>query len=171
MPTLDLLSTAGHHDGEALCRQRCHKSGPGLRGSERNCAPGRDRTCDQVLRSCQTVNGVQHAVSSVARGAEVPQLSGHCSRPNPWPVRQTAAMSSEQTDDRRPSRYMSLQEVADEWRLKSTGSVRNKIYAGELLGVNVATVGKSQLRVTRASFFAYCERIEAEAEQRFRPHY
>jgi hypothetical protein len=66
---------------------------------------------------------------------------------------------------------MSLQEVADELRLKSTGSVRNKISAGELLGVNVATVGKSQLRVTRASFLAYCERIEAEAEQRFRPHY
>jgi hypothetical protein len=63
---------------------------------------------------------------------------------------------------------MTLQQVADELCLKSTGSVRNKIYAGELLGVNVATLGKSQLRVTRASFETYCAKIEAEAERRFR---
>lgn len=61
------------------------------------------------------------------------------------------------------SRYMSLPEVARQLDLKSPSSVRNKIYAGQLVGVNVATLGKSQLRVTRASFEAYCERIEAEA--------
>jgi len=66
-----------------------------------------------------------------------------------------------------PSRYMPLAEVARELGLKSTGSVRNKIYKGELVGVNVATLGSSQLRVTRASFEAYCQRIEAEAAQRF----
>lgn len=71
------------------------------------------------------------------------------------------------TDEPEPkSRYMALTEVARELGLKSTGSVRNKIYAGQLVGVNVATLGKSQLRVTRASFDAYCERIEAEAAKR-----
>lgn len=65
-----------------------------------------------------------------------------------------------------PPRCMTLPEVARELGLKSTGSVRNKIYKGELVGVNVATVGKSQLRVTRASFEAYWERIEAEAAAR-----
>lgn len=64
-------------------------------------------------------------------------------------------------------RYMTLTEVARELGLKSTGTVRNKIYAGQLVGVNVTTLGKSQLRVTRASFEAYCERIEAEAAERF----
>lgn len=67
----------------------------------------------------------------------------------------------------RASRYMTLREVADELRLKSTGSVRNKIYEGQLVGVNVTTVGRSQLRVTRASFEQYCARIEAEAADRF----
>lgn len=66
-----------------------------------------------------------------------------------------------------PSRYMTLTEVARELGLKSAGSIRNKIYKGELVGVNVATVGKSQLRVTRESFLAYCARIEAEAARRF----
>jgi hypothetical protein len=65
------------------------------------------------------------------------------------------------------SRYMTLGEVARELGLKSTGSIRNKIYKGELVGVNVATLGSSQLRVTRASFEAYCTRIEAEAATRF----
>lgn len=64
------------------------------------------------------------------------------------------------------SRYMTLTEVARELGLKSTGTVRNKIYTNQLIGVNVATLGKSQLRVTRASFEAYCERIEAEAAVR-----
>lgn len=62
---------------------------------------------------------------------------------------------------------MTLREVADELGLKSVGSIRNKIYQGDLVGVNVATVGTSQLRVTRASFEAYCDRIEREAVQRF----
>jgi hypothetical protein len=62
---------------------------------------------------------------------------------------------------------MTLREVASELGLKSPGSIRNKIYKGELVGVNVATLGTSQLRVTRASFEAYCERIEAEAASRF----
>lgn len=64
------------------------------------------------------------------------------------------------------SRYMTLGEVAAELGLKSTGSVRNKIYAGDLVGVNVGTTG-SQLRVTRKSFDDYCERIEREAAERF----
>lgn len=64
-------------------------------------------------------------------------------------------------------RYMTLREVAHELGLKSTGSVRNKIYKGELVGVNVATVGSSQLRVTRASFESYCERIERDAAHRY----
>jgi hypothetical protein len=71
------------------------------------------------------------------------------------------------SDDDRPSRYMTLGEVARELGLKSPGSIRNKIYAGDLVGVNVATLGQSQLRVTRASFEAYCDRIEREAERRF----
>ena len=61
---------------------------------------------------------------------------------------------------------MTLREVADELALKSVGSIRNKIYKGELVGVNVATKGQSQLRVTRSSFEAYCDRIEAEAAER-----
>lgn len=64
-------------------------------------------------------------------------------------------------------RYMTLGAVARELGLKSPGSVRNKIYDGQLVGVNVATRGRSQLRVTRDSFLAYCERIEAEAAERF----
>jgi hypothetical protein len=73
-----------------------------------------------------------------------------------------------QTDEPSPpGRYMTLGEVARELGLKSPGSVRNKIYAGQLVGVNVTTVGKSQLRVTRRSFEAYCERIEREALERF----
>lgn len=71
------------------------------------------------------------------------------------------------TDEPEPKpRYMALPEVARELGI-SAGSVRNKIYNRQLVGVNVATVGKSQLRVTRASFDAYCERIEAEAAERF----
>jgi hypothetical protein len=62
---------------------------------------------------------------------------------------------------------MTLQEVAGELGVKSPGTIRNKIYKGELVGVNVATHGKSQLRVTRASFEAYCQRIEAEAASRY----
>ena len=65
------------------------------------------------------------------------------------------------------ARYMTLSEVARQLGLKSPGSIRNKIYKGELVGVNVATLGSSQLRVTRASFEAYCARIEAEAAARF----
>jgi hypothetical protein len=63
---------------------------------------------------------------------------------------------------------MRLDEVARELGLKSPGSIRNKIYDGQLVGVNVTTRGRSQLRVTRASFEAYCERIESEAARRFR---
>lgn len=64
-------------------------------------------------------------------------------------------------------RYMTLGAVARELGLKSPGSVRNKIYAGQLVGVNVATLGKSQLRVTTESFERYCQAIEAEAAERF----
>lgn len=72
------------------------------------------------------------------------------------------------TDEPEPKpRYMTLTEVARELGLKSTGSIRNKIYKGELVGVNVATLGTSQLRVTRRSFLDYCERIEREAAARF----
>lgn len=67
----------------------------------------------------------------------------------------------------KPTRYMTLREVANELGLKSPGSIRNKIYKGELVGVNVATLGTSQLRVTRQSFNDYCERIEREAAVRF----
>lgn len=67
-----------------------------------------------------------------------------------------------------PSRYMTLREVANELGLKSTGSVYNKVYDGQLVGVDIATRGKSQLRVTRESFEAYCRRIEAEAQTRFK---
>lgn len=66
-----------------------------------------------------------------------------------------------------PSRYMTLGEVAYQLGLKSTSSVRNKIYDRQLVGVNVTTRGKSQLRVTRKSFEAYCEAIEREAARRF----
>lgn len=77
-------------------------------------------------------------------------------------------MGDNDADSRaRPSRYMTLTEVARELGLKSAGSIRNKIYAGDLVGVNVATVGQSQLRVTRTSFEAYCDRLEREAAQRF----
>ncbi len=61
---------------------------------------------------------------------------------------------------------MTLREVADELGLKSTGAIRNKIYAGDLVGVNVGTTG-SVLRVTRESFETYCQRLEAEAARRF----
>lgn len=70
------------------------------------------------------------------------------------------------SDEPKP-RYMTLSEVARQLGLKSPGSIRNKIYKGELVGVNVATLGSSQLRVTRESFEKYCERIEAEAATRF----
>jgi hypothetical protein len=64
---------------------------------------------------------------------------------------------------------MTLGEVAAQLGFKSPGSVRNLIYAGHLDGANVsAKPGASALRVTRASFEAYCERIEAEGRARFR---
>lgn len=66
------------------------------------------------------------------------------------------------------ARYMTMREVANELGLKSTGSVYNKIYAGQLIAVDIATTGKSQLRVTRESFEDYCRRIEAEAATRFK---
>lgn len=75
---------------------------------------------------------------------------------------------TEKSEQEPPSRYMTLREAARELGLKSPGSIRNKIYDGQLVGVNVATRGKSQLRVTRESFQAYCERIEREAAERFR---
>lgn len=61
---------------------------------------------------------------------------------------------------------MPLGEVARELGI-SPGSVRLKIYDGQLLGVNVSTRGKSQLRVVRESFETYCRNIEAEARARF----
>jgi hypothetical protein len=64
-------------------------------------------------------------------------------------------------------RAMTLREVADELRIKSEGSIRNKIYNGQLVGVNVTSEGRSQLRVTRDSFERYWERLVEEAEQRF----
>jgi hypothetical protein len=61
---------------------------------------------------------------------------------------------------------MTQREVADELGFKSTGSVRNLVYAGHLIGVNVSPTSTA-LRVTRESFDAYCARIEAEAVARF----
>lgn len=63
-------------------------------------------------------------------------------------------------------RYMTQREVAAELGFKSTGSVRNLIYAGHLAGVNVSP-SSTALRVTRDSFEAYCARIEAEGAERF----
>lgn len=72
------------------------------------------------------------------------------------------------SDEREPKpRAMTLGEVARELGLKSTGSVRNKIYKGQLIGVNITTEGTSQLRVTRDSFEAYWDRLVAEATDRF----
>lgn len=66
-----------------------------------------------------------------------------------------------------PARYMKPAEVAVHLGV-SRSTVLNKIYDGQLVGVNVATKpGHSQLRVTRESFEAYCDRIEAEAVTRF----
>lgn len=64
-------------------------------------------------------------------------------------------------------RAMTLREVANELGLKSEGSIRNKIYAGQLVGVNVTTEGKSQLRVTRESFEAYWSSLVDEGKRRF----
>lgn len=66
-----------------------------------------------------------------------------------------------------PSRYMRLDEVAHQLGV-SRSTILNKIYEGQLVGVNVATKGQSQLRVTRASLEAYCGALEAEAATRFR---
>ena len=64
-----------------------------------------------------------------------------------------------------PSRYMSFTEVAHELGV-TRNDIRNKVYAGHLVGVDIGTKG-SRLRVTRESFEAYCERIEREALARF----
>jgi hypothetical protein len=71
------------------------------------------------------------------------------------------------SDDQRLPRAMTLREVADELGLKSEASIRNKIYSGQLVGVNVTTTGVSQLRVTRDSFEAYWQRLLDEASGRF----
>lgn len=76
--------------------------------------------------------------------------------------------ASDNTPTAPPSRYMTMRQVANELGLKSTGSVYNKIYDGQLVAVDIATRGKSQLRVTRESFEDYCRRIEAEAATRFK---
>jgi excisionase family DNA binding protein len=68
--------------------------------------------------------------------------------------------------EREPSRYMRLDEVAHQLGV-SRSTILNKIYEGQLVGVNVATKGSSQLRVTRSSFEAYCDAIEREASTRF----
>lgn len=73
---------------------------------------------------------------------------------------------AQKSEPERTSRYMTQREVADELGFKSTGSVRNLIYAGHLAAANVSPTS-SALRVTRASFEAYCARIEAEAARRF----
>lgn len=75
--------------------------------------------------------------------------------------------TSGESGPRRLPRAMTLREVADELGLKSTGSIRNKIYRGDLVGVNVTTEGTSQLRVTRESFEAYWDRLVREASDRF----
>ena len=66
-----------------------------------------------------------------------------------------------------PSLLMRLDKVAHQLDV-SRSTVLNKIYEGQLVGVNVATKGTSQLRVTRASFEAYVAKLEAEAAARFR---
>lgn len=65
------------------------------------------------------------------------------------------------------TRYMTLNEVAAELGFKSRGSIYNLIYARELDAVSVGASGRG-LRVTRASFEAYCARIEADAAKRFK---
>lgn len=62
-------------------------------------------------------------------------------------------------------RYMTLVEVARELGLSRT-AIYNKIYSGEMVGVDVGT-GRSQMRVTRKSFEDYCDRLERKAAQRF----
>lgn len=73
-------------------------------------------------------------------------------------------MASEQ-ESAPPGRYMTLDEVAREL-VTTRNDIRNKVYAGLLVGVDIATTG-SRLRVTRTSFEEYCDRIEREALQRF----
>lgn len=66
------------------------------------------------------------------------------------------------------SRYMTLQQVADELGFKSRGSIYNLICSGALAGVPVGTTGRG-IRVTRKSFEDYCARIEADGAKRFQP--
>lgn len=72
-----------------------------------------------------------------------------------------------QTDDV-PSRYMTFSEVARELQI-SVESVREKALIGrELAVVDVGNgTARSQWRVVRTSFEAYCQRREAQAAERF----
>jgi hypothetical protein len=62
-------------------------------------------------------------------------------------------------------RYLTQAYVARELGYKSNSTVRNLIYLGLLDGVQVSP--GSGLRVTRTSFEAYCQKIEAEGAERF----
>lgn len=75
-------------------------------------------------------------------------------------------MTVKKTGEAPRTRYMTLEEVARELRV-SRGDVRNKVYAGHLVGVDIGNTAQSRFRVTRSSFEAYCDRLEAEAAQRF----
>lgn len=67
----------------------------------------------------------------------------------------------------RPSRFMSMAEVAAELGWKSRGPVYELVQAGQLDAAAVGATGRG-LRITRKSFDAYCNRIEEEGRRRFR---
>lgn len=68
------------------------------------------------------------------------------------------ALKSEAGD---PPKYMQQAEVAHELRC-SVATVRNLIDDGYLVGVKLNDRKNAGVRVSRASFEAYCRRIEAE---------
>lgn len=67
----------------------------------------------------------------------------------------------------RLSRYMTFEEVAEEFGWKSRGPVYDLVHSGQLDAAPVGSTGRG-LRVTRKSFEAYCSRIEEEGRRRFR---
>jgi excisionase family DNA binding protein len=64
------------------------------------------------------------------------------------------------------SRYMTQAEAAHELRC-SPATIRNLITDGLLDGVKLNHRKNAAVRIPRASFAAYCERIEREAAQRY----
>jgi len=73
---------------------------------------------------------------------------------------------TESGEPAQPSRYMTQSEVA--YHLDcSTATVRNLITDGLLDGVKLNHRKNAAVRIPRASFAAYCERIEREAATRY----